>query len=99
NPSSLGTDPVNSYNFATGQEISNLATSTVAPATNYPSTPDAVLGSTPVHYAQDPGVKNPYLFTRPDPVQPPPIPPRRLFQVPDYFGYLAQPPTGPTPPP
>jgi large repetitive protein len=42
-------------------------------------------------YTQDPGVKSPYLYTRCDPIQPPAIPPRRLFQVPDYWGYqLAQ---------
>jgi hypothetical protein len=43
-------------------------------------------GSTPAGLAIDPGLKNPYLFTRMDAVQPPPIPPRRLFQIPDYWG-------------
>ncbi|WP_406701087.1 hypothetical protein V5E97_20090 [Singulisphaera sp. Ch08] len=37
-------------------------------------------------YIGDPGVKNPYLFTSNNPVQPPPIPPRRLFQLPDVWG-------------
>ena len=40
-------------------------------------------------YSGDPGVMNPYLFCSNDPVQPPPIPPRRLFQVPDAFGDLS----------
>ena len=38
-------------------------------------------------YTQDPGVKSPYLFTQTNPVQPPTIPPRRLFQVADWWGY------------
>ena len=42
-------------------------------------------------YMQDPGIKNPYLFTRSEPVQPAPIPPRRLFQVPDFWGYQPAP--------
>jgi hypothetical protein len=33
----------------------------------------------------DPGVKNPYIHMKNDPVQPPPIPPRRLFQMPDVY--------------
>jgi hypothetical protein len=39
-------------------------------------------------YIGDPGVKNPYLFTENNPPQPPPIPARRLFQVPDTWGFL-----------
>ncbi|SIO11677.1 hypothetical protein SAMN05444166_2535 [Singulisphaera sp. GP187] len=47
-------------------------------------------------YIGDPGVKNPYLFTQNNPVQPPPIPPRRLFQLPDVWGNIAigMPPAG-----
>lgn len=41
-------------------------------------------------YIGDPGVKSPYLFTGNNPVQPPPIPPRRLFQLPDVWGNGAQ---------
>jgi hypothetical protein len=33
----------------------------------------------------DPGVKNPYLFASSGPGQPPPIPARRLFQIPDEY--------------
>jgi hypothetical protein len=39
----------------------------------------------PAELVWDPGVKNPYLFRENDPVQPPPIPPRRLFQIPDAY--------------
>jgi len=39
-------------------------------------------------YAGDPGVKNPYLFAQTTPIQPPPIPTRRLFQIPDAWGGL-----------
>ena len=62
----------------------------------YPAPYSATTGSTPLitpppgkpyWYTQDPGVKNPYIFTRTDPVQPQPVPPRRLFQVPDFWGY------------
>jgi len=41
-------------------------------------------------YVGDPGVKNPYLFMQNNPVQPPPIPVRRLFQLPDVWGLVAQ---------
>jgi hypothetical protein len=48
-------------------------------------------------YTQDPGMKNPYLAAaslpvgsiypiQAPPIMPPPIPPRRLFQLPDAFG-------------
>lgn len=37
-------------------------------------------------YVGDPGVKNPYLFTQNNPVSPPPVPARRLFQLPDVWG-------------
>ncbi len=37
----------------------------------------------PPGFQWDPGVKNPYIFAENYPVQPPPIPPRRLLQVPD----------------
>lgn len=50
--------------------------------------PAAVTESPFRFYVGDPGVKNPYLFTANDPVQPPPIPARRLFQVPDVYGNL-----------
>jgi hypothetical protein len=45
----------------------------------------------PGSYIQDPGIKNPYLsgaslLTQAPPIQPPPIPTRRLFQVPDAYG-------------
>ena len=57
------------------------------PNPNIGSTPSFPIANAPYFYTQDPGVKNPYLFTRTDPVQPQPIPARRLFQVPDYWGY------------
>jgi hypothetical protein len=38
------------------------------------------------YYVQDPGVKNPFLFAANQPVQPPPVPPRRLFQISDFYG-------------
>ena len=40
-------------------------------------------GNPATDYTQDPGMKTPYLFTANNPVQPPPIPATRLFQVPD----------------
>ena len=40
----------------------------------------------PTPFVADPGVKNPYLFANNNPIQPPPIPTRRLFQVPDNYG-------------
>jgi hypothetical protein len=61
-------------------------------------------------FVWDPGVKNPYLFTANTPVpagmtttipiQPPPIPPRRLFQISDWWGALPPPanPNGAPPP-
>jgi hypothetical protein len=59
-------------------------------ATPYPPT---VAGTWPASgaYIQDPGVKNPYLSAVSlavgvPPVQPPPIPTRRLFQIPDAYG-------------
>ena len=41
--------------------------------------------SPPTPFVWDPGVKNPYLFVQNTP-QPAPIPPRRLFQVSDWWG-------------
>ncbi len=38
-------------------------------------------------YTQDPGVKSPYLYTQTNPIQPPPLPPRRLFQIADLWGF------------
>jgi len=47
-------------------------------------------------YVGDPGVKNHYLFMQNNPVQPPPIPPRRLFELPDVWGSVTEGfPTGP----
>lgn len=37
----------------------------------------------------DPGVKNPLMFMQNNPVQPEPIPPRRLFQLGDVYGTAA----------
>ena len=37
----------------------------------------------PTPFVFDPGLKNQTYFTSNDPVQPPPIPPRRLIQIPD----------------
>jgi hypothetical protein len=54
------------------------SSTTVPRATPYPPPPPP--GPTP--YVGDPGLKNPYLSTQ-TPAQPPPIPFRRLFQIPD----------------
>ena len=54
------------------------SSATVPQASPYP--PPRPPGPSP--YVFDPGVKNPYLSAQ-IPVQPPPIPPRRLFQIPD----------------
>jgi hypothetical protein len=51
------------------------------PATAVPLPP---LGQ-PTPFVWDPGVKNPYFLSASGPSQPPPIPARRLFQVPDYY--------------
>jgi hypothetical protein len=103
NPSSVNTDVVTSFNFLTGTPFGFNGTPTYPNYPGYPNPtgfgtyPIPYLGSTPPNYAQDPGVKNPFLFTRVDPVQPPPIPARRLFQVPDYWGAQNVPPPNPLP--
>ncbi len=75
--------PINTVDFLNGFFVESGYPTSYSP--NIGSTPNTVaLGFPP--YTQDPGVKNPYLFTRMDPVQPAPIPPRRLFQIPDYWG-------------
>ena len=54
------------------------------------STTQPAVGS----FVWDPGVKNPYLTdtsTSAPRHQPPPIPPRRLFQIPDQYGNASQP--------
>ena len=58
--------------------------------------PTAAVTTQPTPYVADPGVKNPYLYANNNPVQPPPIPTRRLFQIPDGYG---APNTGTIPPP
>jgi hypothetical protein len=64
-----------------------------ANATLYPPTLALTwpTGFAPTSYIQDPGVKNPYISTvslavQAPPIQPPPIPARRLFQLPDAYG-------------
>ncbi len=37
-------------------------------------------------FTWDPAIKNPYLYVGTNPAQPPPIPPRRLFQIADAYG-------------
>jgi hypothetical protein len=51
----------------------------------YP-TPSYLNPNTAFNVILDPGVKNPYLFTSYGPVQPPALPPRRLFQISDWWG-------------
>src|SRR5262249_25008570 len=53
--------------------------STIPQASPYPPPPPP---PPPSPYVADPGLKNPYIRAQ-TPVQPPPIPPRRLFHIPD----------------
>jgi hypothetical protein len=42
-----------------------------------------------LYFVGDPGVKNPYLAAMTSPYLPDPIPPRRLFQIPDFYGSVS----------
>jgi len=53
---------------------------TFTPATAWPQ---PAAPTAPNGFVYTPSWKNPYLFTNNNPVQPPPIPVRRLFQIPD----------------
>jgi hypothetical protein len=82
---------------STGPPVIQQATPLITSVTD-------VNGKTGGPYVQDPGIKNPYLFTANNPVQPPAIPPRRLFQVPDWVNpppftpVTTTPPSSPAPP-
>ena len=56
-----------------------------SPFSSPPATAIPLPAARPVPFVWDPGVKNPYLFSASGPGQPPPIPARRLFQVPDHY--------------
>jgi hypothetical protein len=73
-----------------------LRPAALPPATSVLYPPQPVTGSrypfavtpdnTTTFFTDDPGVKNPFLFTSTGPAQPPPVPPRRLFGIADAFG-------------
>jgi hypothetical protein len=56
-----------------------------SPFSSPPATAVPLPADRPVPFAWDPGVKSPYLTSRSGPGQPPPIPARRLFQIPDDY--------------
>jgi large repetitive protein len=77
-----------------------------SPATNVTPNPPGAPSTWPSaptgNVIMDPGQKNPYLYVQPPgtsstPIQPPPIPARRLFQIPDDQGSLNNT-TNPNPP-
>jgi hypothetical protein len=59
------------------------SSATTPPASPAPSAVPLPPPPGPSPFVGDPGVRNPYLAAANQPAQPPPIPARRLFQVPD----------------
>jgi large repetitive protein len=55
-----------------------------SPFSSPPATAVPLPASQPSPFVRDPGLKNPYLASG-APSQPPPIPARRLFQIPDHY--------------
>ncbi len=55
-----------------------------SPFSSPPATAVPLPASQPSPFVWDPGVKNPYVASA-APSQPPPIPARRLFQIPDHY--------------
>lgn len=95
-PPSANTNPPQTYPYS-----ATYPQTAATPPMPPPPTPNGPLPT--VYYAQDPGLKNPYV-AQPMPTvatagtqyafQPPAVPPRRLFQIPDSV-----PSTSPGPPP
>ena len=60
-----------------------------SPFSSPPATVTPLPAVQPAPFVWDPGVKNPYLFSS-GPGQPPPIPARRLFQIPDHYSGVSR---------
>jgi hypothetical protein len=56
-----------------------------SPFSSPPATAVPLPADRPTPLVWDPGLKNPYFLAPSGPGQPPPIPARRLFQIPDYY--------------
>jgi large repetitive protein len=60
-----------------------------SPFSSQPATAVPLPAVQPVPFVWGPGVKNPYLLSASGPGQPPPIPARRLFQIPDHYAGIS----------